>query len=70
MKSMDNFCNTKETITWYHQITLFAISNDEFNVKKDTGESMKHLLYVLGYAKRHAPLRLNQHQTVQKKSNP
>ena len=33
--------------------TLFAVSKDEWDTKKDTGESMKNALYVLRYAKKH-----------------
>ena len=33
--------------------TLFAVSNDEWDTKEDTGKSMKNALYVLQYAKRH-----------------
>ena len=39
----------------YHQIdiSLFAVSKDEWDTKEDTGKSMKNALYVLQYAKRH-----------------
>ena len=33
--------------------TLFAISKDEWDTKEDTGKSVKNVLYVLRYAKRH-----------------
>ena len=33
--------------------TLFSVSKDEWDTKKDTGKSMKNALYVLWYAKRH-----------------
>ena len=31
----------------------FAVSKDEWDTKEDTGKSMKNVLYVLRYAKRH-----------------
>ena len=33
--------------------TLFAVSEDEWDTKEDTGKSMKKALHVLRYAKRH-----------------
>ena len=33
--------------------TFFAVSKDEWDTKEDTGKSMKNVLYVLRYAKRH-----------------
>ena len=33
--------------------TLFAVSKDEWDTKKDTGKSMKNALYVLRCSKRH-----------------
>ena len=33
--------------------TLFAVSKDEWDTKKDTGKSMKNALYILWYAKGH-----------------
>ena len=33
--------------------TLFAVSKDEWDTKEDTGKSMKNVLYILWYAKRH-----------------
>jgi len=35
------------------QSILFLISKDEWNTKEDTGKSMKNVLYVLQYGKRH-----------------
>jgi len=32
---------------------LFTVSKDEWNTKEDTGKSLKNVLYVLWYAKRH-----------------
>ena len=31
----------------------FAVSKDEWDIKEDTGKSMKNALYVLRYAKRY-----------------
>ena len=55
MKNTDNFRYTKdEAITCYiTKSTLFTVSKDEWNTKKDTGKSMKNALYVLQYAKWH-----------------
>ena len=33
--------------------TLFVVSKDEWDTKEDTGKSMKKVLYVLRYVKRH-----------------
>ena len=33
--------------------TLFAVSEDEWGTKENTGKSMKNALYVLRYDKRH-----------------
>ena len=33
--------------------TPFAVSQDEWDTKEDTGKSMKNTLYILRYAKRH-----------------
>ena len=35
------------------KLTPFAVSQDEWDTKEDTGNSMKYALYVLRYAKRH-----------------
>jgi len=35
------------------QLTLFALSKDEWDTKEDAGKSMKNALYALWYAKRH-----------------
>jgi len=40
----------KEAIT---QLTLFTVSKDEWNMKEDTGKSLKNALHVLRCAKRH-----------------
>ena len=33
--------------------SLFTVSKDEWDTKEDTDKSMKNILYVLRYAKRH-----------------
>ena len=33
--------------------TLFTVSKDEWNTKEDTGKSMKNVMYILQYAKKH-----------------
>jgi len=33
--------------------TLFTVSKDEWNTKEGTGKSMKNILFILQYAKRH-----------------
>ena len=33
--------------------TLFTVNEDEWDIKKDTGKSMKNALHILQYAKRH-----------------
>ena len=33
--------------------TIFAVSKDEWDIKKDTGKSQKNALYILQYTKRH-----------------
>ena len=43
----------KEAIMCYRQIDTFTVSKDEWDTKEDTGKSMKNVLYVLRYAKRH-----------------
>ena len=35
------------------KLTPFAVSQDEWDIKKDTGKSMKNALYVLRYSERH-----------------
>ena len=35
------------------KLTLFAVSKDKWDTKEDTGKSMKNILYILRYAKRH-----------------
>ena len=53
MENMDDFRYegkpSRATTKW----TLFAVSKDEWDTKEDTCKSMKNVLYVLRYAKRH-----------------
>ena len=37
----------------YCELTPFAVSKDKWDTKEDTGKSMKNVLYVVQYAKRH-----------------
>ena len=64
MKNMDDFCYEGKSSHATAKSTPFTVSKDEWDTKKDTGKSMKNVLYVLRYAKRHLSGR-----TV-KKSNP
>ena len=41
------------------KLTLFVVSKNEWNTKKDTGKSMKNALYIPRYAKRHLSDRSN-----------
>ena len=50
---MDNFHYDGKPSRVTAKSTLFAVSKDEWDTKKDTGKSMKNALYVLWYAKRH-----------------
>ena len=50
MKNMDNFCYAKETITCNHQI---IVSKDKRDTMEDPGKSIKKVLHILLYAKRH-----------------
>ena len=49
VKNTDDFCYAKKATT---KLTPFAVSKDVWNTNKDTGKSMKNVLYVLRYAKR------------------
>ena len=53
MKNMDDFPYTKEAIMCFHQIDIFSVNKDEWNIKKDINKSMKNALYILWYDKRH-----------------
>ena len=47
MKNTNDFHYAKEAIMWYHQMDTFAVSKDEWNIKEDTGKSMKNVLCIL-----------------------
>ena len=53
MKNMDDFCYKGKPSHSTTNLTLFAVSKDEWDTKEDTGKSMKNVLYILQYAKRH-----------------
>ena len=53
MKNTDDFHYEGKPLRATTKWTLFAVSKDEWNTKKDTGKSMKNTFYVLRYAKRH-----------------
>ena len=53
MKNTDDFCNEGKPSRVIAKLTLFAVSKDEWDIKKDTGKSIKNALYVLQYAKGH-----------------
>ena len=53
MKNMDNFSYEGKPSLATAKSTPFAVSQDEWDTKEDTGKSMKALLYVLQHAKRH-----------------
>ena len=53
MKNMDNFRFEGEPSCACAKSTPFPVSKNEWDTKEDTGKSMKNVLYVLRYAKRH-----------------
>ena len=53
MKNMDNFRYKGKPSRATAKSTPFAVNQDEWDTKEDTGKSMKNALYVLQYAKRH-----------------
>ena len=53
MKYMDNFHYEGKPSRATAKSTLFIDSKDEWDTKEDTGKSMKNVLYILRYAKRH-----------------
>jgi len=53
MKFMDNFCNYKRGHHVPPPNRRFSVSKDEWDIKENTGKSMKNALYVLQYAKRY-----------------
>ena len=59
MKITDDFCFKGKPSRATAKSTPFAVSKDEWDTKEDTGKSMKNVLYVLWYAKRHLSGRSN-----------
>ena len=53
MKNTDDFHYKGKPSRAIAKSTLFAVSKAEWDIKEDTGKSMKNALYVLRYAKRH-----------------
>ena len=53
MTNMDNFHYEGKPLHAITKLTLFAVTNDEWDTKKHTGKFMINALYVLQYAKRH-----------------
>ena len=53
MKNMDDFHYEEKPSRDTAKSIPFAISQDEWDTKEDTGKSMKNALYILQYAKRH-----------------
>ena len=58
MKNTDDFRYKGKASHATVKLTPFDISKDKWDIKEDTGKSMKNALYVLLYAKRHVS-RLN-----------
>ena len=52
-ENMDDFRFEGKPSRATFKSTLFAVSEDEWDTKEDTGKSMKNALYILWYAKRH-----------------
>ena len=59
MKNMDDFYFEGKLSRARAKSTPFPVSKDEWDTKEDTGESMKNVLYILQYAKRHLSGRLS-----------
>ena len=53
MKNTDDFRYEGKPSRAIAKSTLFAVSKDEWETKEDSGKSMKNVLYILRYAKRH-----------------
>ena len=53
LKNTDDFCYKRKSQCATAKLTLYAASKDEWDIKEETGKSMKNALYVLWYAKRH-----------------
>ena len=52
-KNVDDFRYKGKPSSSTANLTLVTVSKDEWNTKENTGKSMKNVLYVLQYAKRH-----------------
>ena len=50
MKNMDNFCYEGKPSHTIAKLMPFAVSQDEWDTKEDTGKSMKNALHILRYA--------------------
>ena len=57
MKNTDDFHFEGKPSHACAKSTPFPVSKDEWDTKEDTGKSMKNVLYVLRYAKRHLSCR-------------
>ena len=53
-ESTDDFCYEGKPLRTTTKSIPFAVGQDEWDTKEDTGKSMKNVLYVLWFAKRHA----------------
>ena len=53
IKNTDDFCYEGKPSCAITKSTLFAVRKDEWDIKKDTGKSLKNALYILWYVKRH-----------------
>ena len=62
MKNTDDFRYEGKPSRATAKSIPFAVSKDEWDIKEDTGKSMKNALYVLWYAKRHLSGRSNAKQ--------
>ena len=61
-KNMDDFHYEGKPSRAITKSTIFAVSEDEWDIKEDTGKFMKNALHVLRYAKRHQSGRSNVEQ--------
>ena len=53
MKNTDDSIMQRKPSRGTTKSTRFAVSKDDWNIKEDTGKSMKNVLYILLYAKSH-----------------
>ena len=53
MKKADHFHYKGKPSHAITKLILFAVSQDEWSTKEDTGKSMKNALHVLQYAQKH-----------------